>query len=275
MAETPEVVPVPSSTLLLVRDGAAGLEVFMVERHREIDFAPGAMVFPGGKLDEGDAAPALHAHCRGTGELDAEATALRVGALREAFEECGVLLARPRGEEALVPAARSLEIEKRHRKALHAGETSLLEIVEGEGLELACDLLVPFAHWITPEGSPRRYDTHFFLVAAPDDQVAAHDGMEGVDSVWITPPDAIEAEESKSRTIVFPTLMQLRKLGGSGDVNGALDAARGAPVVTVKPWVEPGDAGPSICIPEEAGYTPCRVPLAEAFRTSHGTRQTS
>jgi len=275
MAETSEVVPVPSSTLLLVRDGAAGLEVFMVERHRQIDFAPGAMVFPGGKLDPGDGAPELHRHCRGVEGLASEEIALRIGALREAFEECGVLLARARGEDSLVPAARALEIEERHRQALHAEERSLLEVVEAEQLELACNLLVPFAHWITPEGSPRRYDTHFFLVAAPDDQVAAHDGKEGVDSVWITPPAAIEEEKAGRRTIVFPTLMQVRKLGCSETAAGAIEAARGAKVVTVLPRVEPGEGGPVICIPEDAGYDLSRVPLAEAFKTSHGTRRPS
>jgi 8-oxo-dGTP pyrophosphatase MutT (NUDIX family) len=273
MAETPEPTPVPSSTLLLVRDGASGLEVLMVERHRQIDFAPGAMVFPGGKLDDADAAPELHAHCRGIDGLDAAGIALRVGALREAFEECGVLLARVRGEEGIVPATRALGIERRHREAVHAGKTTLLRMVEEEDLELACDLLVPFAHWITPEGSPRRYDTHFFLVAAPRDQVAAHDGKESVDSVWISPPAAIAEEKSEKRTIVFPTLMQLRKLGHSGDIASALEAARGTPIVTVLPWVEPGEAGPTICIPEDAGYDLQRVPLAEAFKTSHGTRR--
>ena len=273
MTETPEAFPVPSSTLLLVRDSASGLEVFMVERHRKIDFAPGAMVFPGGKLDPSDAAPELHEHCRGVEGLDAAGVALRIGALREAFEECGVLLARVRGEEGLVPATRALGIEQRHRSAVHAGDTTLLQMVEAEELELACDLLVPFAHWITPEGSPRRYDTHFFLVAAPTDQVAAHDGKESVDSVWISPSAAIEEEKSEQRTIVFPTLMQLRKLGGSSDIASAMKAARDAPIVTVKPWVEQAEAGPMICIPEDAGYDLQRVPLAEAFKTSHGTRR--
>ena len=273
MSETPVPAPTPSSTLLLLRDADLGLEVFMLERHRQIDFAPGAMVFPGGKLDPEDAVPTLHAHCRGVEELAPEAVALRVGALREAFEECGVLLARPRGGDALVSAERAFAIEARHRKPLHAGESGLLEIVEAEEFELACDLLVPFAHWITPEASPRRYDTHFFLVAGPPEPVATHDGQESVDSVWITPDRALEEEAAGRRTIVFPTLMQLRKLGRSNDVAAALAAARSDTIVSVLPWVEPGDTGPQLCIPEDAGYEPARVPLAEAFKTSPGTRQ--
>lgn len=273
MPETSEPVPVPSSTLLLVRDAAEGLEVFMVERHRQIDFAPGAMVFPGGKLDPEDSSATLIERCTGVAGLSPDEAALRIGALREAFEECGVLLARPRGASQLVPAQRALEIEARHREAVHAGKTSLIELVETEDLELACDLLVPFAHWITPEGSPRRYDTHFYLVAAPMDQVAAHDGKESVDSLWITPASAREEERSQRRTIVFPTLMQIRKLGQSRDVAGALAAARRDPIVTVLPWVQPGDDGPILCIPEDAGYDLHQVPLGEAFKTSHGTRR--
>lgn len=259
--------PVPSATLLLVRDGASGLEVFMVMRHRQIDFAPGAMVFPGGKVDDADHAPELAARCRGLDRLAGEERALRIAALREAFEECGVLLARQRGEAELVPAARAGEIEARHRAALHTGERSLLEIVEREDLELACDLPVPFAHWITPEGAPRRYDTHFFLVAAPEAQVAAHDGQESVDSVWIAPAAAQAEEEAGRLTIVFPTVMQLAKLGRSASVAEALAAARREEVVTVLPWIAPSDDGPVLCIPEDAGYDTHRVALSVASKT--------
>ncbi|HUN49527.1 MAG TPA: hypothetical protein VMU42_00345, partial [Candidatus Sulfotelmatobacter sp.] len=116
MSKTPAVA-VPAATVLLLRDGAPGLEVFMVVRHHQIDFASGALVFPGGKVDQGDADPGLRARCRGAEGIDDATLALRVAAIREAYEECGVLLACPRGAAGLVPGARL--------KALHGWREKL------------------------------------------------------------------------------------------------------------------------------------------------------
>jgi 8-oxo-dGTP pyrophosphatase MutT (NUDIX family) len=251
----------PSATILLVRDGARGLEVFMVQRHHQIDFATGAMVFPGGKVDDADADPALAGRCDG-----AVSDALRpihVAAIRETFEECGVLLARPAGSSSLVPGAQLVEIERRHRAALNAGERTLREVVEKENLQLANDLLVPFAHWITPVFMPKRFDTHFFLVAAPPDQLAVHDGGESVDSVWTRPTDAAAERAAGRRTIIFPTLMQVLKLGRSPRVADAIAAARKAAIVTVLPRVEERDGVKMMVIPAEAGYDVTAAPLAD------------
>ena len=250
----------PSATILLVRDGAHGMEVFMVQRHHQIDFATGAMVFPGGKVDEADADPALAARVDGT-PSDAE-RAIRVAAIRETFEEAGVLLARPRGAGELVPGARLAEIEARHRKALQAGERTLRELVEAENLALATDLLVPFAHWITPVFMPKRFDTHFFLVAAPPDQLAIHDGGESVDSVWIQPAEARAEQAAGRRTIIFPTLMQIQKLGRSARVAEALRTARSSKIVTVLPRVEERPGGRTLVIPAEAGYDVVEAPVS-------------
>jgi 8-oxo-dGTP pyrophosphatase MutT (NUDIX family) len=251
----------PSATILLVRDGACGLEVFMVQRHHQIDFATGAMVFPGGKVDEADADPALAARCDG-----AVSDALRpihVAAIRETFEECGVLLARPAGSRGLVSGAQLAEIEKRHRAELNAGARTLREIVEREDLRLANDLLVHFAHWVTPVFMPKRFDTHFYLVAAPPDQLAIHDGGESVDSVWTRPADAEAERAAGRRTIIFPTLMQVRKLGRSGSVAEAIAAANAAPVVRVLPQVEERGGEKLLVIPAEAGYDVTAAPLAD------------
>ncbi len=250
----------PSATILLVRDGARGLEVFMVQRHHQIDFATGAMVFPGGKVDEADADPALAALVDGA--ASAEERAIRVAAIRETFEEAGVLLARPRGARELVSAARLAELEARHRKALQAGERSMRELALAEDLSLATDLLVPFAHWITPVFMPKRFDTHFFLVAAPPDQLALHDGGESVDSVWTRPADAQAEQAAGRRTIIFPTLMQVQKLGRSERVADALRAARSVPVVTVLPRIEERPTGRVLVIPAEAGYDVVEAPVA-------------
>jgi len=251
----------PSATILLVRDGASGLEVFMVQRHHQIDFATGAMVFPGGKVDAADADPALAARCDGS--VSDELRPIHVAAIRETFEECGVLLARPSGSRALVPGARLAEIERRHRAALNAGERTLREIAEHEELRLANDLLVPFAHWITPVFMPKRFDTHFYLVAAPPDQLAIHDGGESVDSVWTRPSDAAAERAAGRRTIIFPTFMQVRKLGRTDRVADAIAAARNAPVVTVLPRIEERGGEKLMVIPAEAGYDVTTAPLAD------------
>lgn len=193
-----------SATILLLRDGRERLEVFMVERHHKIDFAEGALVFPGGKVEASDAAPELCAHCRGAQSHEANENTVRVAAIRETFEECGVLLARPRGSDDLIDGTRLRSIAARYRDSLQSGEATMLAMVEEEKLELAFDLLVPFAHWITPEFMPKRFDTHFFLVAVPADQLAIHDGHESVDSLWTSIPRALELEKTGQRTIIFP-----------------------------------------------------------------------
>jgi len=257
--------PKLAATILLVRDGPAGLEVFMVQRHHQIDFATGAMVFPGGKVASGDADPRLRERCAGAAGLDADALVLRAAAIRETFEECGVLLARPRGAgEALVSASRLAELEGRWREKLARDEVGLGEVVAREDLELAADRLVPFAHWVTPEMVPKRFDTHFFLAAAPSDQLALHDGGESVDSIWVTPQAALAEAESGRRTIIFPTLMNLNLLGLASSVDEALARARRAPIVTVRPTLGRTPEGkPELRIPPEAGYPPLPPALAK------------
>ncbi|MGD8833121.1 MAG: MBL fold metallo-hydrolase, partial [Pseudomonadales bacterium] len=175
--------PVPAATILMLRDSPAGLEVFMVVRHHQIDFASGALVFPGGKADPADFDPDLDPHLDGA-LTDPDMRAIQVASIREAFEECGVLLARPEGSQALIGAERLATLEA-YRDRLHKGELTILEFLRTESLRLACDELVHFAHWITPPMVPKRFDTHFFLAAAPADHLAVHDGHESVDSVWI------------------------------------------------------------------------------------------
>ena len=264
----PPPVAQPASTILLLRDGPQDLEVFMVERHHKIDFAEGALVFPGGKTEESDGNPELAAHCRSTMDgidasaLTPDALAVRVGAIRETFEECGVLLARPMGSDTLIDADRLTKVAERQREALHGDRLTMLDFVRAEQLELAFDLLVPFAHWITPEFMPKRFDTHFFLVDAPRDQLAIHDGTESVDSLWTTIPEALELEKSGQRTIIFPTLENVKKLGRNRSVAQALERAQADPVVTVMPRLTKGPDGILMMeIPENAGYDTIRAPI--------------
>src|SRR5207302_2639801 len=145
------VTPRPASTILLLRDatGTDEIEVFMMVRNYEIDFNSGALVFPGGSVDKGDkeiiADPKLYSGGEG---LDEIALSFRIAAIRETFEESGILLARPRGSAALVDAKRASEIEAAHRASLCEGKTTFLKVLTDNGLLLALDELVPYAHWI-------------------------------------------------------------------------------------------------------------------------------
>ena len=252
---------IPASTILLLRDGAEGLEVFMVVRHHQIDFASGALVFPGGKVDKADSVPEVRARVDGAEGVEDTLLALRVAAIREAFEEAGVLLARSGQTGEVVDAARLSSLE-RYRDALNKGELGIAEFLERENLRIAADMLTPFAHWITPSMMPKRFDTHFYLAEAPADHLAVHDGSESVDSVWIRPQAALEEAEAGKRTIIFPTRMNVEKVGRSQSVAHAIDAARNTPIVTVEPQVMKDEAGkPILRIPAEAGYSVTDEPL--------------
>jgi 8-oxo-dGTP pyrophosphatase MutT (NUDIX family) len=253
---TQAVSPRPASTILLLRDGAAGeIELFMMVRHYEIDFNSGALVFPGGSVDKGDqeiiARPELYSGGEG---LDADSLSFRIAAIRETFEESGILLARPRGSNSLVEAKRAAEIEAVHRAALCEGKTTFLKVITDHEMLLAVDELVPYAHWITPEGMPKRFDTWFFLAAAPPEQVGAHDGKESTDSIWVSPREALAGGESGRFKLPFPTTRNLIRLGKQGSVRAALNDSKGRKVVTVMPVMTKLNGGRQLRIPLEAGY---------------------
>jgi 8-oxo-dGTP pyrophosphatase MutT (NUDIX family) len=258
------VTPRPASTILLLRDSAARqvdgtsrdeIEVFMMVRHYEIDFSSGALVFPGGSVDKGDreiiAKPELYAGGEG---FDENALSFRIGAIRETFEESGILLARPKGSKDLVDAKRAREIELAHRTALCESKTTFLNVLSETGMVLALDELVPYAHWITPEGMPKRFDTWFFLAAAPPEQLGAHDGKESTDSIWVSPREALEGGESGRFKLPFPTTRNLIKLGKQSSVKAALDDSRAKEIVTVMPVMTKTATGRQLRIPREAGY---------------------
>ncbi len=249
--------PLPSATILLLRDGASGLEVFMVKRHHQIDFASGALVFPGGKLDPHDGDPALRNHADGAGNLDDLRLGLAACAIREGFEESGILLARKPGASGYIDAAASSALAP-WRPKLNNSEVGLVEFLTRESLRLACDALVPFAHWVTPVFMPKRFDTFFYLAATPEGQLGRHDGSESVDSVWVNPNEAIE---DKRWTIIFPTKMNLVKLGKAKTVSEAIANAKADRIVTVEPKVIQRDGKQLLTIPEDAGYGKIEAPI--------------
>ncbi len=247
------VVPRLAATVLLARDGAAGIEVLMVRRHDASGFAAGAMVFPGGVVHAEDADPRLCARCHGLDRLPPALASAGVAAIRETFEECGVLLARRVGGAPIAGTVHAALVA-RHQTAVAAHAEAWLDMILAEDLEVTCEQLVPFAHWITPESRPKRFDTHFFLAPAPADQIAAHDAREAVEALWVEPRALVAAADAGTYRLVFATRMNLLKLAASPTVEAALAAARASRIVTVVPRSEQRAEGLVMCIPLQAGY---------------------
>ncbi|MCZ6641914.1 MAG: NUDIX domain-containing protein [Gammaproteobacteria bacterium] len=220
-----------AATVLLMRDGVQGPEVFMVQRPRTGDF-PDLHVFPGGKVDEQDFIPE---HATGLDDDEAsrmigvDAGGLRswVAAIRECFEECGVLLATRNGEPVqLKDAAESQRFEE-NRHALISGELSMDSFCKAEDLELACDRLTYFSHWITPETAPRRFDTRFFITRMPDGQATLAHVWETADDVWVVPNDALAEYRAGRWQMISPTLTTLASIAEYQTVTEMLaDVAR-------------------------------------------------
>jgi 8-oxo-dGTP pyrophosphatase MutT (NUDIX family) len=256
---------IPASTLLLVRD-APGLQVLMVERHYEIDFAAGALVFPGGKLATDDARPSWAGLSDADPAMAAGERAFRVGAVREAFEESALLLARPaqaRGVGRPLADAEAVASLQELRAAIAAGEESFFEAMQAAGLVLALDALTPFAHWVTPTGMPKRFDTWFYIAATPGAQIAVHDGHETTEAVWVDPAAAVADAHAGRRKIIFPTRLNLEMLAASGATSAAaIAAAQVRTIVTVEPKVVTENGELVLTIPAEAGYSVTREPLS-------------
>ena len=255
--------PKLSATILIIRDGETAPEVLMVKRHYQIDFASGALVFPGGKASPADSEPGWDDFTDGDfGPIQQDA---RIAAIREAYEESGLLLARHKTERGAGAPLVGPDVANRldpYREAVDKRETSFLELIKRHDLVLALDALVHFGHWVTPKMMPKRFDTHFYVAPAPADQIAAHDGRETTESVWLEANTAIAMEEKEEATIIFPTRMNLRKLARAESVADALSRFAQEAVVTVEPLAGTDDDGkPCLFIPEEAGYGQTVEPL--------------
>lgn len=255
--QAPKVSIRPAATILLVRDTPT-FEVLMVKRHHQIDFASGALVFPGGKTHEGDHDPAWAERAEGWASTVSEQRALRIAAIREAYEETGILLARNadggafRGDERAAVARDDIAADRR----------SFLDLVIELGLRIDLDTLTVFARWITPAMMPKRFDTWFYIADAPPDQLALCDGWETVDAEWISPQEALRLAAAGERTVIFPTRLNLQLLA---EADGAADAiARSAArtLVTVEPIVKQTAEGPVLAIPVDAGYGEVSEPLS-------------
>lgn len=220
----PAEVPVrPAATVMLLRDAATGsqsggLEVFMLRRTNNAAFAGGMYVFPGGRVDAAD------------GEGDA---AFAMAAVRECFEESGVLLA----VDAAGGTVRDGHPVLEHRHDVHDGTVDVRALAAEHGLTLSTDDLVYMSHWVTPKGeSARRFDTRFFMVACPQGQTSYHDDSETVASMWVEPADALGRWSSGELMLMPPTVANLEFLAGHDDVGSAMAAAR---AVGVPPCILP------------------------------------
>lgn len=250
---------IPSATVLLIRDGADALEVFMVKRHRNIAFAGGALVFPGGKLDEADSNPEIRNYCTVSDDVTDPQLAMRMGGIRETFEESGVLLARDAGNDDFLSGERSAQLQP-YRDRLNNGEVTMMEMATQENLLFACDLMTPYAHWITPPDFHKRFDTWFYIVRTPSEQLASHDEGESTDSLWINPDQAVTDALEKRRFIVFATRANLLRLAMFKDCESALEASRNYDYPVVSPNIETQEDGSIFRIPKDIGY-----PTTEMF----------
>jgi 8-oxo-dGTP pyrophosphatase MutT (NUDIX family) len=254
MSENLPATPRPSAALVLLRDAAEedkeGIEVFMVRRHIQSDFAPDVFVFPGGTVKQEDRT--LESSMRATAQHGPTAlgTGFRAAAIRECFEEAGVLLAR-RGDQLLDFTSVEADRFASYRMQLQRKEIMLDEIVAGEGLTLMTDALLHWAHWITPEAWPKRFDTHFFLAEAPQGQLAAHDDLETTESVWIAPEVALSGFESGAFPLVFATVHQLRDLSAFASCAEARERFAGVTPETIMPRIVEREGASVILMPGE------------------------
>lgn len=250
----------PAATILLLRDDPV-FEVLMVKRHHQIDFASGALVFPGGKSHERDHDPAWADHATGWAAFDAEQRALRIAAIREVFEEAGILLGRRLDGSPIGGEACPLEV----RLDVDAGRTAFLDVVRDLGVSIDLDALTVFARWITPPLTPKRFDTWFYAVRAPDDQLAACDGRETVDAEWIAPSEALRMAAGGERKVIFPTRMNLQLLAEAASAQDCVDRAQARTLVTVQPQIEDRPSGKVLTLPRDAGYGDVAEPLASVM----------
>lgn len=259
--EQEPVAPRPAATVLLVRDRDGGPEVYMLRRAASMAFAAGFFAFPGGSVDDRDrglstgswVGPAPAEWAQRLGCEVSLAQALVCAAVRETFEESGVVLAGPDAES--VVADTSGEDWEEDRVALLDRSLSLAELLERRGLMLRADLLRAWAHWITPEVEPRRFDTRFFVAALPEGQRTRDVGGEADRVVWIRPGDALDRERRGELSLLPPTIAALTGLAECADVAAVLRAGEQREISPVLPKVLLGpDDSIRFVLPHDPDY---------------------
>ena len=278
MSDTDQIpadsVPVrPAATVMLVRDGSDGLEVFMLQRTLSAAFARGQYVFPGGKVDDADHGEAFEPICDGLDDATASASmgldtgglAWLVAAIRECFEEAGVLLARPLDGHDIVrfddPEVADRFNTARHE--IHDGSRSLVDLCAAEGLLLLTDRIHLVDHWVTPVGERRRFDTRFFVAEAPAAQEPLHDDKETIASLWVRPADALRMWSDGELQMFPPTVASLRFLEPHQTAADAVAASRAVgipPVVAPRVVLDADGRVVGIRRPGEDGFDETPIP---------------
>ncbi|HXY44617.1 MAG TPA: NUDIX domain-containing protein [Acidimicrobiales bacterium] len=261
------LVPRDAATIMLVRDmsdgaGSTGMQVLMLRRNPRSGWVAGAHLFPGGAVDPADGGADIARYC--AGREDAEASRILgiglggrsffVAAVRECFEEAGILLALRGGEPLSFAEAEVARRFGEHRRRLNSGEARLVDICASEGLALDLDRVAYFSHWITPEGAPRRYDTRFFVGVVPEGQEALHDDSEVVASTWIEPAAALERHRAGELDLMFPTMKNLEAIGRFDRAGELMAAAAAAEVPAILPRITVEGEGVRIVLPGDEGY---------------------
>ncbi len=248
--------PRQAATVLLLRDGVPGLEVYLLRRVKGMPFAGGMTAYPGGSVDERDgdvdiawAGPTPEQWATTFGCDARMARELVCAAVRETFEEAGVLLAGPAGSADVVPDVSGDDWEEQ-RQALLRRDLALSELLADRGLAVRSDLLRPFAHWITPEVEPRRYDTKFFAAALPVGQEARDVSGEADEASWLTPTKALAELSTGSRPMMPPTIHTLGQLEPYADVAAVLAGAPPEPLHPISPTFEATPEGHFAVLPD-------------------------
>lgn len=244
----------PAATIVLVRDpleedGAGEMEVLMMRRHRRSGFVPGAWVFPGGRVDAGDSAPPLYQRIAGLPSEPEPESAFWTAALRELFEETGVLLARDASGEWMADASADPSLEAL-RGDLMDDQITLMDVLEARDLDLDASGMVHIAHWVTPVVEPRRYDTHFFAAALPRGRAATPDPREMTEAVWLTATAALSRFERGELPMVFPTVRTLEALRGYRSTSDVVESFRHRHVPRILPRLVRTATGVGIVVDE-------------------------
>ena len=246
----------PAATVVLVRPSGRDFEILLLKRHARSGFMANAYVFPGGRVDEDDGASGVFERLAGVdlGRLGARmgledsgagVVAHLAASIRETFEEAGLLLASRRRDGELP----SGDVLAGWRAELNEGSLGFEELLGREDLSLDGGALHYFAHWVTPSAEPKRYDTRFFLAAAPPAQEGEHDGRETTDTRWMTPRAALEAHASREMMLAPPTWTVLGQLAALHSVEDALAWAAGQAVETIQPTLAMEDGCLVIALP--------------------------
>lgn len=265
------MVPLDAATVILTKENSRrSFDIFLMRRHRKQSFMGGAFVFPGGRLDDADCDPELHALAKGATLEEARqqlaepdlaadrAMGLYFAAVRETFEESRVLLAVDgEGRPVQIDSSDPGDVARweSYREKIHDGSASLVDLARAEGLHFALDHVVPYSHWITPEVETKRFDTRFLVARMPLGQEPRHDAVEMTESIWLTPKEALDRQRAGDLPLMPPTLKTIEELAAFRSIEDIFSAAASRRIETILPQAFQTDGGFGVKLPNDPEYT--------------------